>query len=76
MNHVLSTAPRWTDAGHSVGLVGVPVNAIMDWPMATRAGFAAFQDPKVNQLVSPSPTLYLTTGVTDSVRCTLTMIPS
>lgn len=49
---MLSTAPKWTDAGHSVGMVGVPVNAIMDWPMATRAGFAAFQDPKVNQVVS------------------------
>jgi phosphatidylserine decarboxylase len=52
INHVLSTAPRWTDAGHSVGIVGVPVNAILDWPMATKAGFTAFQDPKVNQLVS------------------------
>jgi len=30
------------------------VNAILDWPMATRAGFTAFQDPKVNQLVSVS----------------------
>jgi phosphatidylserine decarboxylase len=27
------------------------VNAILDWPMATKAGFTAFQDPKVNQLV-------------------------
>lgn len=51
LSHVLSTAPRWTHAGHSAGLVGVPVNALLDWPMATRAGFAVFQDPKVNQLV-------------------------
>lgn len=48
---MLSTAPRWTDAGHSVGIVGVPVCAILDWPMATKAGFTAFQDPKVNKLV-------------------------
>lgn len=71
LNHVLTTAPAWTDAGHSVGLVGgkyildaestcgyaaktvpsVPINALLDWPMATTAGFAVFQDPKVNAMV-------------------------
>ncbi|ORY23712.1 Phophatidylserine decarboxylase-domain-containing protein [Naematelia encephala] len=48
LNHVITTAPRWTDAGNKAGLVGVPVNALLDWPMGTRAGFAVFQDPKVN----------------------------
>lgn len=48
LNHVLTTAPKWTDAGHSTGLVGVPVNALLDWPMGTTAGFTVFQDPKVN----------------------------
>lgn len=51
LNHILQTAPAWTDAGHSVGLVGVPVNALLDWPMGTRAGFAVFQDPKVNGML-------------------------
>ena len=51
INHVLTTAPHWTDAGHTAGLVGVPVNALLDWPMATRAGFAVFQDPAVNAQV-------------------------
>ncbi|KAJ9115962.1 hypothetical protein QFC22_005105 [Naganishia vaughanmartiniae] len=51
LNHVLTTAPAWTDAGHSVGLVGVPINAILDWPMGTRAGFAVFQDPQVNAML-------------------------
>ncbi|KAJ9093239.1 hypothetical protein QFC19_008445 [Naganishia cerealis] len=51
LNHILTTAPAWTDAGHSVGLVGVPINAILDWPMGTRAGFAVFQDPQVNAMV-------------------------
>ena len=32
--------------GHSVGMVGVPVNALVDWPMATRAGHAVFLDPR------------------------------
>ena len=29
-------------------LVGFPINAILNWPMATTAGFAAFQNDKVN----------------------------
>ncbi|WWC72371.1 phosphatidylserine decarboxylase [Kwoniella pini CBS 10737] len=49
MNHVISTAPAWTDAGHKVGMVGVPVNALLDWPMGTAAGFVVFQDPTVNE---------------------------
>ena len=55
LNHILTTAPKWTDAGHKVGLVGVPVNALLDWPMGTKAGFVVFQDPKVNAMVSRSP---------------------
>ncbi|ORX40306.1 Phophatidylserine decarboxylase-domain-containing protein [Kockovaella imperatae] len=51
MNHVLTTAPRWTVAKHKAGMVGVPVNALLDWPMGTRAGFTVFQDPKVNAMM-------------------------
>lgn len=51
LNHVITTAPAWTDAGHSVGLVGVPINAILDWGMGTPAGFAVYQDPQVNGLL-------------------------
>merc|ERR1711939_183682 len=51
LNHVIRTAPAWTDAGHSVGLVGVPVNALLDYPMGTQAGFTVFQDPKVNAIL-------------------------
>lgn len=35
LNHVVRTAPEWTDAAESVGLVGVPLNAILDYPMGT-----------------------------------------
>ncbi|WVO22797.1 phosphatidylserine decarboxylase [Cryptococcus decagattii] len=49
LNHVISTAPRWTKGAESVGLVGVPVNALLDWPMGTNAGFCVFQDPTVNE---------------------------
>jgi phosphatidylserine decarboxylase len=34
-----------------VGLVGVPINAILDWGMGTAAGFAVYQDPQVNQML-------------------------
>lgn len=51
LNHIISTAPSWTDSGHSVGVVGVPINALLEWPMATPAGFTAFQDPKVNGMI-------------------------
>ncbi|KAJ9091712.1 hypothetical protein QFC21_007107 [Naganishia friedmannii] len=51
LNHIIGTAPQWTDAGHSVGLVGVPINALLDWPMGTPAGFAVFQDPRVNEMI-------------------------
>ncbi|WVQ70487.1 phosphatidylserine decarboxylase [Cryptococcus sp. DSM 104548] len=49
LNHVISTAPRWTETAHKVGIVGVPVNALLDWPMGTSAGFCVFQDPEVNE---------------------------
>ncbi|WWC92078.1 phosphatidylserine decarboxylase [Kwoniella dendrophila CBS 6074] len=77
MNHVISTAPHWTDAGHKVGMVGVPVNALLDWPMGTSAGFTVFQDPLVNDyikkildvwgkyLTSPESASVLGTGKTD-----------
>ncbi|WVQ95753.1 phosphatidylserine decarboxylase [Kwoniella sp. CBS 9459] len=51
LNHVITTAPGWTDAGHKAGLVGVPVNALLDWPMGTSAGFCVFQDPEVNAIL-------------------------
>jgi phosphatidylserine decarboxylase len=51
LNYIIETAPAWTDAGHSVGLVGVPINAILDWGMGTAAGFAVYQDPQVNQML-------------------------
>lgn len=44
INSVLTTAPEFNDTG----LVGFPINAILDWPMGTQAGFSAFLDDKVN----------------------------
>jgi phosphatidylserine decarboxylase len=47
LNHVLTTAPEFTTAG----MVGCPINAILDFAMITPAGLAAFLCPKVNQML-------------------------
>ncbi|KAI6908245.1 hypothetical protein KC318_g3598 [Hortaea werneckii] len=49
LNHTFTTAPHWTDAAAKVGMVGVPLCAILDYPMGTPAGYAAFLDPDVNR---------------------------
>lgn len=44
LDHVLSTAPEFS----ATGMVGCPVNAVLDFPMITPAGLAAFLSPKLN----------------------------
>lgn len=51
LNHLLTTAPSWNDTSERVGLVGLPINALLDWPMGTKSGFAVFLDPKVNAIL-------------------------
>jgi phosphatidylserine decarboxylase len=46
INHVLTTAPAY----NTTGMVGFPINAILDFPMITPAGLAAFVSPKVNEM--------------------------
>lgn len=43
-NHILTMAPAYNNSG----LVGFPINAILDWPMGTPAGVNAFLNPDVN----------------------------
>lgn len=50
-NHLLTHAPEWSDREYGVGMVGTPVNAILDWPMGTPSGFAFFLDPDVNKML-------------------------
>jgi phosphatidylserine decarboxylase len=45
INAVLPTAPEYNETG----LVGFPINAILDWSMGTPAGSAAFLDSRVNE---------------------------
>lgn len=51
LNHIFTRAPEWTDAAEHVGMVGVPMCAIFDYPMATPSGHAAFLDPEVNKML-------------------------
>jgi phosphatidylserine decarboxylase len=46
INHVLTTAPEF----NTTAQVGCPINAILDFPMITPAGLAAFVSPKVNRI--------------------------
>ncbi len=43
-NAILTRAPEF----NKTDLVGFPINAILDWPMGTSGGFAAFLHDKVN----------------------------
>lgn len=51
LNHILTTAPSWHDKSFRVGFVGLPINAILDWPMGTPSGYAVFLDPEVNAVL-------------------------
>jgi phosphatidylserine decarboxylase len=43
-NAIMTRAPSF----NKTGLVGFPINAILDWSMGTEGGFAAFLNDKVN----------------------------
>jgi phosphatidylserine decarboxylase len=47
MNHVITTAPTY----NTTGMVGCPINAILDFPMITPAGLSAFLMQKLNAML-------------------------
>jgi phosphatidylserine decarboxylase len=47
LDHVLTTAPEFS----TDGMVGCPINAVLDFPMITPAGLAAFLSPKLNRML-------------------------
>lgn len=51
LNHIMTTAPAWSEHAHGVGVVGLPMNALFDRPMSTPSGFGVFLDPKVNAML-------------------------
>ena len=46
INHILTKAPEFSSDN---GLVSFPINAILDWPMGTIGGYAAFLNANVNR---------------------------
>ena len=46
IDHIMTTAPEYKEGF----LVGAPIAVILNWPMITTAGFAAFLNDKVNTL--------------------------
>jgi phosphatidylserine decarboxylase len=48
-NVLLTQGPAWNDIANKVGLIGCPFNAVLDWPMATAAGYMFFLYPSVNE---------------------------
>ena len=48
MNQVLTEAPCYSVIEDQIGLVGFPINAILDWEMGTMGGYLAFTNPVVN----------------------------
>lgn len=45
LNRILTTAPEF----NKTGLVGFPINAVINWPMGTPAGTSVFLNEKVNR---------------------------
>ena len=45
LNGIMTKAPEFNETG----LVGFPINAILDWSMGTEGGFTAFLNEKVNR---------------------------
>ena len=51
LNHLLTSAPSWSEKSHGVGLVGLPIYALFDWSMGTSSGFSFYLDPQVNAML-------------------------
>lgn len=50
LNVIIGEGPQWfkSDNADAMGLIGFPINAILDWPMGTRSGYGFFTKPSVN----------------------------
>ena len=49
INHIMDSGPKWSTIADEVGLIGFPINAILDWPMCTPSGNAFFLRRDVNE---------------------------
>jgi phosphatidylserine decarboxylase len=55
LNRIIVTGPEFFDAEHpdAMGLIGFPINAVLNWPMGTRAGWAFWYLYEVNRQFQP-----------------------
>jgi len=52
LNGIMTTAPEAYEdiaSQEPAGLIGFPINALLDWPMATESGYVVFSNALVNQ---------------------------
>lgn len=55
LNHIMTQAPEYTECPNKqgeeepCGLIGFPINALLDWPMGTGFGYTVFSNALVNQ---------------------------
>ncbi len=49
MNQILDEAPCFSVVENQIGLVGFPINAILDWAMGTQGGYLTFTHRLVNE---------------------------
>ncbi|KAL8826834.1 MAG: hypothetical protein Q9191_003553 [Dirinaria sp. TL-2023a] len=49
LDHIMDSAPKWSQIANKVGLIGFPISAIIEWPMCTSSGNAFFLRPDVNE---------------------------
>ncbi len=65
LNAIMTQAPECTECTRirkpvnltPCGLIGFPINALLDWPMATPAGYTFFSNALVNQQIQEDPHL-------------------
>lgn len=51
LNNIMTTAPEFivNKKGEAQGLVGFPINALLDWPMGTYSGYSTFSSDLFNR---------------------------
>lgn len=49
IDHIMDEAPAFSVVENEIGLIGFPINAILDWAMGTQGGYMAFTHPLVNE---------------------------
>ncbi|KAJ1338581.1 L-tryptophan decarboxylase [Microdochium nivale] len=56
VNKILVTGPEFykSEDGNKMGLIGFPINAVLDWPMGTKSGWAFWYDSDVNKHFQPA----------------------